>query len=87
MWNAFKVWIPAQTFNFLICPMWARVSFTALVSFGFTAYVSYLRGAPEEVVATNVEKKLPAMQMKKGTPEAQPIGVELGLGCNSSCNI
>jgi len=41
------VWIPAQTFNFFFCPMWARVSFTALISFGFTAYVSFLRGAPD----------------------------------------
>jgi len=47
MWNILIVWIPAQTFNFFFCPMWARVSFTALISFGFTAYVSLLRGAPD----------------------------------------
>jgi len=47
VWNILKVWVPAQTFNFFFCPLWARVSFTALVSFGFTAYVSALRGLPE----------------------------------------
>jgi len=49
MYSILVVWLPAQTFNFFFCPMWARVSFTALISFGFTAYVSFLRGAPDEL--------------------------------------
>jgi len=88
MWNAFKVWIPAQTFNFLFCPMWARVSFTALVSFGFTAYVSYLRGAPEELAeaVNSVVEEVPEMLAQTAAIVA-PIGEECGLGEEVSQNL
>lgn len=64
---AMKVWIPAQTFNFLFCPVWARVSFTAFVSFGFTAYISYMRGAPEELAdkTTTKVEEVPEMLLKE----------------------
>lgn len=42
-----RTWIPAFLFNFSVCPIWARIPFVAAVSFGFTAYFSLLRGAPE----------------------------------------
>ena len=42
-----KVWIPAQTFNFAFSPMWFRVPFVAIVSFGWTCFVSIRRGKPE----------------------------------------
>ena len=39
-----KVWIPAQFFNFAFSPMWFRVPFVACVSAFWTAYVSTTRG-------------------------------------------
>mmetsp|Transcript_20334 Transcript_20334/g.26351 ORF Transcript_20334/g.26351 Transcript_20334/m.26351 type:complete len:197 (-) Transcript_20334:114-704(-) len=40
-----KYGIPAFTFNFTFCPMYLRIPFIALYSFGWTAYLSFLRGA------------------------------------------
>jgi len=40
-------WVPAFLVNFSICPLWARVPFVAVISFGFTAYMSATRGAPQ----------------------------------------
>jgi protein Mpv17 len=42
-----QVWIPANFINFAVCPPWMRVPFVAGVSFGFTTYFSFLRGAPQ----------------------------------------
>ena len=42
-------WVPAFLFNFSVCPLWARVPFVAAVSFCFTTYWSFLRGAPQVV--------------------------------------
>jgi len=39
------VWFPAMGINFTVCPMYARVPFIAAVSFGYTMYLSFLRGA------------------------------------------
>lgn len=44
-----KVWIPAQLFNFAFCPMWLRVPFVACLSAAWTSYVSITRGEPEPV--------------------------------------
>ena len=44
-----SVWIPSFLFNFSVCPLWARIPFVAVVSFGFTSYFSFLRGRPQEV--------------------------------------
>ena len=44
---SWAVWIPAFTVNFSVCPLFLRVPFVAVVSFGFTMYFSFLRGAPE----------------------------------------
>ena len=38
------VWVPAQTINFAFSPAWFRVPFVALVSAGWTGYVSFTRG-------------------------------------------
>lgn len=40
-------WVPAFLFNFSINPLWARIPFVAVVSFGFTTYMSFLRGKPQ----------------------------------------
>jgi hypothetical protein len=40
-----SVWIPAQTINFAFSPAWFRVPFVALVSAGWTGYVSLTRGS------------------------------------------
>ena len=42
-----QTWVPAFLFNFSVCPMWARIPFVAVVSFGFTTYFSFLRGRPQ----------------------------------------
>ena len=42
-------WVPAFLFNFSINPLWARIPFVAVVSFGFTTYFSFLRGKPQEL--------------------------------------
>ena len=42
-----STWVPAFLFNFSVCPLWARVPFVAVISFGFTTYFSFLRGAPQ----------------------------------------
>lgn len=39
-----SVWVPAQFINFAFSPMWLRVPFVAVVSSGWTAYVSFTRG-------------------------------------------
>jgi len=44
-----KLWIPAQLFNFAFSPMWLRVPFVAFVSAFWTSYISITRGAPESV--------------------------------------
>ncbi|CAK0899062.1 unnamed protein product, partial [Prorocentrum cordatum] len=41
-------WIPVFLFNFSFCPLWMRVPVVAAVSFGFTAVLSAMRGAPQE---------------------------------------
>ena len=43
-----KVWVPAFLVNFSVCPLWMRVPFVAVVSFGYTMYWSFLRGAPQQ---------------------------------------
>ena len=45
-----KVWIPAQFFNFAFSPMWLRVPFVAFVSAFWTGYVSMTRGRKEELL-------------------------------------
>ena len=40
------VWVPAGLINFSCMPLSLRVPFTALVSFGYTSFVSYRRGSP-----------------------------------------
>ena len=40
------VWVPACLVNFSCMPISLRVPFAALVSFGYTAFVSFRRGAP-----------------------------------------
>jgi len=44
MW---KLWIPAQLFNFAFSPMWMRVPFVACVSFVWTGFLSVTRGKVE----------------------------------------
>jgi len=83
LWNTLKIWIPAQTFNFFFCPIWARVSFTALVSFGFTAYISFLRGAPDEVI----EKDAPEMLRKQMETIVPAIGEAYELAGEVSENM
>ena len=47
-------WVPAFLFNFSINPLWARIPFVAVVSFGFTTYFSFLRGKPQELKIRNL---------------------------------
>lgn len=47
--NIWTLWIPAQFFNFAFSPMWFRVPFVACVSAFWTAFVSFKRGAREEI--------------------------------------
>eukprot|EP00929_Paragymnodinium_shiwhaense_P079500 TRINITY_DN4139_c0_g2_i1.p1 TRINITY_DN4139_c0_g2~~TRINITY_DN4139_c0_g2_i1.p1 ORF type:complete len:225 (+),score=37.01 TRINITY_DN4139_c0_g2_i1:173-847(+) len=44
-----KTWVPAFLFNFSVCPLWARIPFVSFISLGFTAYLSFLRGARQEL--------------------------------------
>ena len=39
-------WVPVQTLNFLVSPLWARVPVTAAASLLWTSYVSFSRGCP-----------------------------------------
>ena len=48
-----KVWIPAQFFNFAFSPMWFRVPFVACVSAFWTGYVSMTRGKKQTIPAQN----------------------------------
>mmetsp|Transcript_24083 Transcript_24083/g.95607 ORF Transcript_24083/g.95607 Transcript_24083/m.95607 type:complete len:266 (+) Transcript_24083:1091-1888(+) len=41
------IWVPACIFNFSVCPVDMRVPFAALVSFVYTAIVSWRRGKPD----------------------------------------
>jgi len=41
------LWIPAQTFNFAFCPVWARIPFVAVVSTLYTVILSTMRGSPD----------------------------------------
>eukprot|EP00511_Aplanochytrium_stocchinoi_P007611 CAMPEP_0204850590 /NCGR_PEP_ID=MMETSP1347-20130617/8439_1 /ASSEMBLY_ACC=CAM_ASM_000690 /TAXON_ID=215587 /ORGANISM="Aplanochytrium stocchinoi, Strain GSBS06" /LENGTH=231 /DNA_ID=CAMNT_0051993673 /DNA_START=303 /DNA_END=998 /DNA_ORIENTATION=- len=52
-----RVWMPVQLFNFSFSPMWFRVPLVAIVSFGFTCYVSVVRGKPAEEADQLVEAK------------------------------
>ena len=51
-------WIPAFLFNFSVCPLWARVPFVAVVSFGFTSYFSFLRGGPQQLAAADAASRV-----------------------------
>ncbi len=51
-----SVWGPAFTVNFLFCPMWARVPFTAAVSLGWTCLLSSMRGKEGEDKENSPEK-------------------------------
>jgi len=42
-----SVWVPAQFINFAFSPLWFRVPFVAMVSAGWTAFVSFKRGNKE----------------------------------------
>lgn len=44
-----KLWIPAFVVNFSFCPMHMRVPMVAVVSFVWTCYFSFLRGAPQSL--------------------------------------
>lgn len=50
------VWIPAGLINFGLMPIALRVPFAAFVSFGYTAFVSYRRGAPLAEAGEGVPK-------------------------------
>jgi len=50
------VWIPAGLVNFSCMPISLRVPFAALVSFGYTAFVSFRRGAPAAGVGGEVSR-------------------------------
>ena len=39
-------WVPVQTMNFLVSPLWLRVPVTAAASLLWTSYVSFSRGCP-----------------------------------------
>jgi len=52
-----SVWVPAQFINFAFSPMWFRVPFVACVSAGWTAYVSFVRGAKEVLVVEENSSK------------------------------
>ncbi len=52
-----KVWIPAQFFNFAFSPMWLRVPFVAFVSAFWTGYVSMTRGKREELESLSDEEQ------------------------------
>mmetsp|Transcript_49528 Transcript_49528/g.117902 ORF Transcript_49528/g.117902 Transcript_49528/m.117902 type:complete len:229 (+) Transcript_49528:84-770(+) len=43
--TCWKVWVPAQLFNFYVMPLQCRAIFAAGVSFGWTCILSSLRGA------------------------------------------
>ncbi|KAJ1451277.1 hypothetical protein M885DRAFT_530175 [Pelagophyceae sp. CCMP2097] len=43
----FKIWAPADIIIFSV-PMWLRLPCRHVVSFGWTAYISYLRGSEEK---------------------------------------
>ena len=55
-----SVWIPSFLFNFSVCPLWARVPFVAVVSFGFTSYFSFLRGGPQQLAAADTASRVRA---------------------------
>jgi len=65
-----KVWIPAQTINFAFMPMWARIPFTTMVSFGWTCYVSIVRGAPE--VEESLEEQMHHVLENAALVETEP---------------
>eukprot|EP00930_Biecheleria_cincta_P080143 TRINITY_DN68220_c0_g1_i1.p1 TRINITY_DN68220_c0_g1~~TRINITY_DN68220_c0_g1_i1.p1 ORF type:complete len:222 (+),score=33.21 TRINITY_DN68220_c0_g1_i1:47-712(+) len=44
-----SIWVPAFALNFSFCPVWMRVPFVAVVSFGFTIILSCMRGAQESL--------------------------------------
>jgi len=44
-----SVWVPAQFINFAFSPLWFRVPFVAMVSAGWTAFVSFKRGNKEQL--------------------------------------
>lgn len=44
-----SIWVPAFLVNFSFCPIWMRVPFVAVVSFGFTIILSCMRGAQESL--------------------------------------
>ena len=48
------IWVPAFLVNFSVCPLWARVPFVATISFGFTTYFSFLRGAPHAALQSGL---------------------------------
>jgi len=43
-----SVWLPAQTINFAFSPSYMRVPFVAVISVGWTAYISMTRGECDE---------------------------------------
>lgn len=46
--DIWRVWVPAQIFNFAFSPLWLRVPFVACVSTAWTAYVSFTRGSSDD---------------------------------------
>jgi hypothetical protein len=52
-----SLWIPAQTLNFAFSPAWFRVPFVAIVSAGWTAYVSITRGNASSCDVNESEKE------------------------------
>jgi len=51
-----SVWIPAQFINFAFSPLWFRVPFVAIVSAGWTSFVSFKRGSREDL-SSGIDKK------------------------------
>jgi len=43
--DIWKVWVPAQLFNFAFSPLWFRVPYVATVSVLWTSIVSFTRGS------------------------------------------
>jgi hypothetical protein len=67
-------WVPVQTLNFIVSPLWARVPVTAAASLLWTSYVSFSRGVRDRARRTR----------RRGATAAQ-VGRRFCFHANEDC--
>lgn len=71
-----KIWVPAMTVNFAICPLWLRIPFVSATSMLWTCILSYMRGDDDVGLRTKDSSDLLFQQGQVLMQRIQPTAID-----------